>query len=77
VPAGDLSVRTLAGAIRRTELVVVAFLSCAQALARVVSVATVVQYRVTVWNSAIALAYAILLFVDCVKPTLLAGIVRD
>jgi hypothetical protein len=77
VSAHDVPPRTLAGSIRRSEWVVLAFLLYAHALAHVLPVAAAVQYRVSLWNSAIALAYGILLYVDAVKPTSAVGIARD
>jgi len=75
-PARDDS-GTLAVSIRRSEWVVLAFLFYAQALAHLPPVSTAVQYRISVWNPATAVAYAVLLYVDSVNPTLSAGIVRD
>jgi membrane-associated phospholipid phosphatase len=77
VPGRDVSARTLAGSIRRSEWVVLAFLFYAQALTQVLPVAAAVQYRVSLFNLGVALAYVILLYVDSVNPTLCAGIVRD
>ncbi len=77
VPVRDVSARTLGGSIRRSEWVVLAFLFYAQVLTQVLPLVAAVQYRVSLWNLGVALAYVILLCVDFVKPTLYAGIVRD
>lgn len=75
--ARDVSVRTLAGEVRRSEWVVLAFLFYAQALALGLPAATAVQYRVCLTNSALIVAYAALVHWDIVKPNLTAGVVRD
>ena len=77
VAAHDGPARALAGSVRRSEWVVLAFLFYAQALALVLPMKTAVRYRVTLWNSAIALAYGILLYIDSVKPVFPVGIARD
>src|SRR5262249_27621726 len=66
-----------AGPIRRSEWVVLAFLFYAQLLTGVLPVPAAIPARIAAWNAAIALAYAILIYVDFAKPTLVSGITRD
>ena len=63
--------------VRRSEWVVLAFLFYAQALTLVLPAGGAIQERVWIWNSAILVAYGLLLYFDSVKPTLLAAVVRD
>ena len=72
-----VSARVLAGSIRRSEWVVLAFLFYAQLLTGVLPVPAAIPARIAGWNAAIALAYAILIYVDFAKPTLVSGISRD
>jgi len=76
-PAPGISVRRLTGSIRRSEWVVLVFLCYTQALTGVLPVSTAVQTKVALWNCALVLAYAILLYVDSVRHSLFASIARD
>ncbi|HEY6347512.1 MAG TPA: phosphatase PAP2 family protein [Bryobacteraceae bacterium] len=69
-----LTARGLTAAIRPSDWVVLAFLFYAQALA---CMQPAIQARVAVWNSAILLAYAFLLYGDSLKPTTVSRIARD
>jgi membrane-associated phospholipid phosphatase len=74
-----LTARRLIATIRRSDWVVLAFLFYAQALACVQPAiqAPAIQAKVAVWNSAIVLAYAFLLYGHSLKPTVASSIARD
>jgi membrane-associated phospholipid phosphatase len=64
--AQGLTARRLIATIRRSDWVVLAFLLYAQALA---CVRPAIQGKVALWNSAIVVAYAFLLYAHFLKPT--------
>jgi membrane-associated phospholipid phosphatase len=66
--------RRLTATIRRSDWVVLAFLFYTQALA---SALPAIQARVALWNSAIVVAYAFLLYGHSIKPTFASSLARD
>lgn len=76
-PAPIVAGRTWTISIRRSEWVVLAFLFYTEALAHLLPVSAGVQFRIALWNSGIALGYAVLVYIDLVKPSLASSITRD
>jgi membrane-associated phospholipid phosphatase len=74
VPARGAAILRLTVGIRPSDWVVLAFLVYTQALAGALPA---IQGRVAVWNSAIVLAYAFLLYGHSIKPTFAFSLARD
>jgi membrane-associated phospholipid phosphatase len=68
------TLQRLTAGIRPSEWVVLAFLFYAEALA---SAVPALQVKVALWNSAILLAYAFLLYGHSIKPTVASSVARD
>lgn len=75
--AREAAVRTLAGAVRRSEWVVLAFLLYAPALSLLLRTPASLQHRLWICNAAIVAAYGLLIYFDSIKPALAAAIARD
>jgi membrane-associated phospholipid phosphatase len=73
----DVSSSVSFDTVRRSELVILAFLLYAQALAFILPVSLAMRYRVCLLNSAVIVAFGLLIRLDSARPTLSIGVIRD